>query len=186
MKTDYDPINHIYKIDGRVVPSCTQVLASCGFIDSGWFTEESRERGNEIHYLCEQDDIRSEDLESQKGYLYLQSWKKFKKDFKPVFLEIEQPHFSETYQMGCTPDRIAEFNGDIWILDIKTGAKAPWHILQLAGNRLCTGYRSSRMADIYLCETGYKFVAHPEVCPQQEQIFQCALTVTQAKLAIGL
>jgi hypothetical protein len=53
MMITFDPDTHTYTLDGQTVPSVTQVLQAMGFVDSTWFTEESRTRGKYVHRIIE-------------------------------------------------------------------------------------------------------------------------------------
>ena len=45
MRVTFDKETHIYKIDGVVVPSNTQILSETGLVDSSWYTQEGADRG---------------------------------------------------------------------------------------------------------------------------------------------
>ena len=51
MEFIFDEKNHWFLVAGERWPSITQVLADLGFIDTRWFTKESRDRGSYIHRI---------------------------------------------------------------------------------------------------------------------------------------
>jgi hypothetical protein len=65
-------------------------------------------------------------------YPYLKAWEQFKSDVGKIkWLLIEEPMGSKAGYSG-TPDRIAEINGKIVLIDIKSGQHELWHGFQLA------------------------------------------------------
>ena len=66
---------------------------------------------------------------------YLAAYRRdFLEAFRPRFLAVEAMVCSERYEYGGTADAFAEIDGEIWLLDYKTGAGVyPDSALQLAG-----------------------------------------------------
>ena len=132
----FDEAKHEYRVDGRVVPSVTQVLSEMGFINSEWFTEESRIRGTLVHRLCELWDKDELDPLTVDPRLagYLKAWQKFCRAEEMVWLHIEKKMFHKVLRYAGTPDRIGfDRRGWVTVVDIKTGISAPWHSYQLGG-----------------------------------------------------
>lgn len=152
----YDPLRHEWRDQYGVVPSVTQVLRECGLIDGQWFTEEARLRGQYVAeataLIDDNDQLDEEDLHpALLGYC--KAWRGFKAESKCVILGSEEQVSNAIYRYAGTLDRRVMLNGIETIVDIKTGAAAPWHGLQLAGYAGCFGF-PLRRAGVYLRENG--------------------------------
>ncbi len=127
---------HEYRLDGRVLPSVTQVLWSMGHIDTAWFTEESRIRGTLVHKLCELHDLGTLDVESIDPKLagYLEAWKTFCRMTEIVWTSIEKKAHHPGGSYAGTPDRRGiTSKGKKILVDIKSGPFAQWHRWQIGG-----------------------------------------------------
>lgn len=136
MKLEFDAEQHIYSLNGRIIPSVTQVLKRAGLIGS-FYKKGSAEKGTRIHELTEINDLvpgfipEEPELEG-----YLKAWEAFKANSGAEIIASEMMIYSEKYLFAGTLDRIIKMNDQLWILDIKSGAKAKWHPLQLAAYSL--------------------------------------------------
>ena len=143
----YDDDTHIYwDGTGRKRPSMTGVLKEAGIVDYSMvdpaLLEEKRLLGQEVHaWTAEHDRDGHNDLTtlSTKAVPYAKAWLKFKQDFHPTFVEIEQPRMAKIggpsgILLGGTPDAIVMINRRLWILDKKccTTTQPSWE-LQVAG-----------------------------------------------------
>ena len=169
----FDAFTHTYRVDGRVVPSVTQILeCACRF---EFITQEQLEaagrRGTYVHQLCEASDLDELDDEvEQHGEHWprLLAWRKFCADYGANFSVIETKGYSELYGFAGTVDREAILEKvsptDPWIIDIKTSAAfgKTWGAQTAAYKQIATE-RDSRMAmarraTVRLLENGtYKF-----------------------------
>jgi hypothetical protein len=131
----YIDSTHQYFIDGVEVPSVTTVLKSAGIIDDRFYTEAGRERGTAVHLACQLLDEDDLDWDSVTEEIsgYVKAYQAFKKDsgFKP--LKIEEAVYSRSYQYAGRFDRLGEIDGNLVLMDIKTGSIPKWVELQLAG-----------------------------------------------------
>ncbi len=128
--------DHSYWVDGRQLPSVTQVLDSLGFIKSEWFTEESRIRGTLVHRLCELWDKDELDPLTVDPRLagYLKAWQKFCRSQDMVWTAIEDKRFHRVKRYAGTPDRLGiNRRGRTVTVDIKTGPPALWMCFQAGG-----------------------------------------------------
>jgi hypothetical protein len=130
---------HEYTVDGKVIPSVTQILQDVGLIDLSAIPadrlEAAREFGIAVHSACELSDKGELDESTLDDNLvpYLEAWNKFKKDTHIFLLECERPFFSSTYGFAGTPDRIGMISLPT-IIDIKsTAGLNPITELQTAG-----------------------------------------------------
>ena len=133
---------HEYRLDGRRLPSVTTILSEMDFIDSTWFTEESRQRGIIVHRLCELDDLGSLNPESVDPRLkgYLRAWQKYRDAEDLCFTHIEHRMASSRMGYAGTCDRVGiDRKGRTILIDIKTGSQS-WHIeFQLSAYRFLLG-----------------------------------------------
>ena len=114
---------HEYRLDGRRLPSVTTILKEMGFIDTTWFTEESRQRGIIVHRLCELDDLGSLNPESVDPRLkgYLRAWQKYRDAEDLCFTHIEHRMASSRMGYAGTCDRVGiDRKGRTVLIDIKT------------------------------------------------------------------
>ena len=139
---EFDPALHKYVVAGVELPSVNKVLQDVGLVDTAWFRDGSAEKGIRVHWICEQADKGAGDmrlfmddtLEEYEGYL--DAWEDFKKKSGFVVNLIETPLYSKVLGIAGTLDRIGFLNGNLTIIDIKSGTKLKWHGLQLAGYKM--------------------------------------------------
>ena len=129
----FDPDQHVYKVDGRIVPSVTQIInfdKPSFYLDNG-----AAERGTIVHKLLEEHDlgVGMEFLYEVEYRAFLDQYREFLLDMNPVFEGIESPiHHAKLMYCG-TIDRAGTINGIPFIADIKTGSSVPsWARLQTA------------------------------------------------------
>lgn len=130
MMLTFDPETHIYRLDGEVMPSVTQVLQEAGLIDASWFTEYARTRGTAVHAACHYCDEGDLDESTLDAVIlpYLEGWRKFKEWLKEPFFDIEKPLVDTTWRYAGTPDRVTSCQ----IVDLKTGQESDTWGIQLA------------------------------------------------------
>jgi hypothetical protein len=129
MNVVYHDGTHTYMVDGRVVPSVTQILADQRLIDLTWYTPDGRERGTAVHKAIANQCRGALCFNNKELEPYLEAYNNFQKDCDWVPEIIEQ-------SMGCrfyagTPDQIGKLNKKPAVLDIKTGGITPAVALQL-------------------------------------------------------
>lgn len=172
----FDALNHTYSEDGALLPSVTTVLAAEGFYNPKQFTEASGDRGTEIHLLTQLLDEGKKTLADytlDPLYPYALAWEKFKQDTGAQFIGIEVAVGGKDLGCAGTVDRFAEIRGPLYILDIKSGAKMPWHSIQTAGYKYLSR-RACRRACVYLKDSGkYEFVEYTD--RYDETVWKAAL-----------
>lgn len=154
----FDPGPHVYRWNGEVRPSVTQILQRChdfGFV-SREVLEAAQDRGTYGHALCEADDLSdlNEEAERDGEYFgYLLGWRKFVEAFRPNFTLIEQPLYSQQLGIAGTPDRGCQYleainKTDQWVIDIKTSVSKHkvWGMQLAAYRRLMMEQIHSRWA----------------------------------------
>lgn len=134
---------HRYWLATRRIPGATECLRLTGIINTDWYTEESRVRGNFVHKCCKllaADNLdESSVLPQYKGFI--DGYKLFIKEslFRPDPLRCEIPMMHPAYHYGVTPDQPGTMNGPDVMLEIKTlsdGSVPSWTGLQLAAQAM--------------------------------------------------
>jgi len=119
----FDEMEHAYFLNGKRLPSVTQILKFANLVDDRFFTEEARARGTAVHKAIWYD------IQNDLGEVhpaiepYVQSWYRFRESTKiePIMELCERPQFHPVYHYGGTPDIIAILNGRHVLIDIKSG-----------------------------------------------------------------
>ncbi len=186
----FDAETHTYRIDGERVPSVTQVLQGAGIIDTRWFTEEACTRGTYVALATQWHDEGTLDYDALDEGLkpYLRAWEGFMRAVDAKIVLIEERVFNPTLRYAGTLDRLLEWGGRLWLVDIKTGSKAAWHSLQTAAYAECLGTprrATVHRASIVLAEDAtYKFSPHRS--SSDRDVFRSALNLYHWKSEKGL
>lgn len=129
--------DHIYRVDGVVRPSVTQILERAGLVDYNFLPPSVRtmalERGAAVHLATQLYDEHDLDWDSIPGLVpYVEAWGAAVQHYEFEFTAIEQRGYNDRYGFCGTLDRLARNHSGDWIIDIKCG-EAPWWVrLQLA------------------------------------------------------
>lgn len=183
---DFDPRSHVYKVDGRCVPSVTQVIKRAGLMNDEWYNEEACQRGKYVAEATQLMDLGTLDEDTLDPLLrpYLDAWEAFLTDSRCEVIAIEHTVFNPTYHYAGTIDRWVSWNGKETIIDIKTGQPEAWHGLQTAGYALCFTKLAMQRACVYLSDSGFKVVVHDD--PQDYAAFLAAVTIEHWKRNHGV
>lgn len=188
MVVTFESDGHQYTIDGRPVPSVTQVLSTVGVIEyRGYDHGYGRERGTAVHHATALDDEGDldEDALDDRVRPYLAAWRAFRAEtgFQPSLIEEV---------MGCalgfcgTPDRIGVWDrhpGEV-VLELKTGSTPWWVGLQLAGYEQCYQFASGildppcQLVSVTLKEHGGYSILTPDA-PRSRSLWRASLAVAQ-------
>lgn len=131
----FDAERHHYYIDGRRVPGVTSILVAAGICKPQFYKPGADKKGTAIHEATQEMDVVGTDIGDYPAEIrgYLTAWRNALEAENLLVQQVE-------LQLGClnpayagTADRIVDLEGTSWILDIKSGAKAAWHSLQVAG-----------------------------------------------------
>lgn len=129
----FDAATHTYYENGEVRPHITGMLQAAGWIDSRWYTEESCDRGTQVHSLTADYDLGALDVVScvsrYRGYLL--SHVAAMGVVKPDILAVEEPAISPL-GFGGRPDRVIRAWGMLAILEGKSGGPEKAHSVQTA------------------------------------------------------
>ena len=140
---EFDPAAHRYTLDGRVVPSVTQLLEAAGLVDLDGIDpgvlRRKRELGTWVHAaiaLMLDDDLDVETVWPPAAP-YLAAFDRFRVESRFVFVRelCEQPLVDPVLGFAGTPDLVGRFpeGGATAVLDVKcTYTLAPTCGLQTA------------------------------------------------------
>lgn len=192
MPLTFDADTHTYTLDGRVLPSVTEILGNVFYNpDAEWFTEEARLRGQYVHAAIALDNDGELDRHALDPRLvpYVAAWLTFKSDtdFRP--LAWEQMVYDEARGYAGTFDVIGQLGDNPLfppvLIDYKTGAPPEITALQTAAYaRVAKGDRwpTLRRAGLWLRPDGsYRLTPHSDRA--DERMFLSALEVFQWKTA---
>jgi len=116
---------HQYYIDGREVPSVTQILDllsydTYGQIDKGTLEYAAR-RGSDIHEATQDLDLGLPCEVDGETYPYLSAYCDFTRDYYGISHHmIEQAVYDEEFGYCGTIDRLSRVGSQVWLIDIKT------------------------------------------------------------------
>jgi hypothetical protein len=130
----FDAGVHAYYLDGRQIPSITQMLQLTGWVDDTYYTEASRIRGTAVHDLCTEFDLGALDpAESESRYKgWLLAYQAAMRMLRPSWELIEIPAVHPLHKFGGRPDRKGRVFKLHTIAEIKSGVREKAHKIQLA------------------------------------------------------
>ncbi len=139
---EFDPITHTYRINGRPVPSVTQVL---GDVLPGWKASEwYLQRGSAVHAAAAFI-ARGQEFDFDPAItMQVFALQHFFSQVAPVVLAVEQQVYSEPHQYAGTYDLLCEFGGRRVLIDFKStlGPSVPYQLA--AYGALCPDKRGTR------------------------------------------
>lgn len=157
----FDEAKHEYrrKDTGALVPGVTGILKNAGLIDDD-IDPYYLERGKLIHLACEYHDLGVLNPNTVCDAIlgFVLSYITFRQESPNVIINndgIEKIVYNEQWNYAGTIDRICSVNGLYAIIDLKSGAPARWHGLQLSGYSLAIG-GGYRRYGLYLNKDGRK------------------------------
>lgn len=123
---------------GATFVHITGLLKSAGLTNDRFYTDESRERGHQVHLSTARYDLGSydrDDLIAVNDPLYkgwLLAHVAAMDQIRPQWQAVEEPIVHATLRFGGRPDRYGDVYGAITNVDLKTGAKEDAHAIQTA------------------------------------------------------
>jgi hypothetical protein len=197
----FDGDRHLYSVQGRPVPSVTQVLHSAGLAaDYSMVPSQVLERkriiGTYIHKATQFLDEGSLDLASVDAELqpYLSAYQRFlgESGFRPQLIEHRIVGSIGGMLCGGTVDRVGVMNGQLWIIDLKCVDRLyPGFALQTAGYELLLPkplvppFKYTR-AVLQLRPDGSYKLSPPYDDPSDLDVFRAALITTIWKMNRGM
>ena len=138
---DFDPETHTYSYDGTIYPSVTTIIKDEWPLNTNFYSRNpgATGRGTEIHDLTAKVDRGQDSLDDyigHKHYRELHSWKSFVDRVGAAIEVIEEPFVNVSLKYAGTVDRVMSIDGISTIVDLKSGAAARWHDLQIGAYAL--------------------------------------------------
>lgn len=127
----FDPRTHTYYFESKPIPSVTDILRPA----LTWFSvrsEAAAERGDRVHQACEDIDSGFEPELDDESEPYVRAYQRFLGEANVEIVASEFRAFHPAMRYAGTIDRVIQVNGELEILDLKTGVTAPWMGMQLA------------------------------------------------------
>lgn len=131
----FDADRHQYFYNDVLVPSITQLLDLGGLVNGkDYFTEASRERGQEVHRLCMDYELGVLDLASLDSPFrgYALGYVAAVKALRPKWEQIEVADVHPVLRFGGRTDRTGRVFARATVAEIKSAAKAKHHPIQTA------------------------------------------------------
>lgn len=184
---EFDPEKHIYRLDGVIIPSVSEIIAPL-YDHSGIpakHLENARERGLAVDIACQFDDEGDLDEGSldPETASYVEGWRKFRREweFKPLLIQKPMSHAIHGMAYGMTPDRIGHgkmAEGEI-VVDIKcTAAVERPQRIQLAG--YAAPFDGPRFV-VQLFPKNYKLHDFAKTAKRDDGMFVCCLSMNYWK-----
>lgn len=197
---EFDDVAHIYRVDGEIIPSVTQIIRDAGLMpDPRFYAPGSAARGTASHsavalYLAAKAAKRDPAvIEAWRqelhplirprfdAFLLFEKASKFRAEAWEILVHNPIYRYAGRLDLLC---RLGGSRGERWILDIKTGPPAPWHALQSAAYAACRKEKRNR-ASLHLTKEGdYRFVPHDG--PGDLRMFLAAVPVAAWRRNHGL
>ena len=138
---------HKYLVDGEEVPSVTTILNYMSDVEYGGINkavlEQAARRGSLVHEYTELMDCDALPDEIEYEVVgYLKAYKDFLRDYRPDWLLIEAPLYSEEYRYAGTVDRIGMIDDKLCVVDIKT-VSSPTKMQKFTVSAQTTAYETA-------------------------------------------
>lgn len=140
----FDEETHTYLLDGSLVAGVTSIMSDVGLVDYSGVAPDLLQRsadfGKMAHLYTAYRDLGVLDESSIPGEMkvILDLWEDFKRDHNVKMINVERPVASRVWKFACTPDRVAEVEGKLAVIEFKTtyniSKSVKW---QLAGQQIC-------------------------------------------------
>jgi hypothetical protein len=148
VKIDFDRASHSYRVNGRAVPSVTQVLSPLEDFSRvpRHVLEAAREFGQHVHEACDLYNRGELDWLTLDSALtpYVEGWRQFIDETGAVILASEFPVAHDQLGYAGTPDVLIQMRDKLWIPDIKSTAIVPSTV----------GYQTAAYSKAYQRMTG--------------------------------
>lgn len=160
----YNPDNHEYSIQYDperkiVVPSVTQLLEYGHLVDNSFIDPHYAEDGTEIHTMTELMDkgLYDASLCVDRVHAAMVGYEQFLLEHDVVWELTEQKVFHNELFYAGTLDRLGTVDGNHFLVDIKSGQKYRWHVVQVAAYLMSGIANGVGAADLYLGSCEFKW-----------------------------
>jgi hypothetical protein len=180
--------NHIYRLDGAIIPGFSEIAREMGLSDYSHVSQAVMDAacqfGHAVHSACELHDkgVLDEDSLSLPLVAYLNGWRNFSRDYNVLVVPdwIEAVTGSARWRFGCKPDRVVVIRDKVVVVEIKsTTSIMPAVSLQTAAQKIAVeenyGKVHRRMAVRLTGEDdGCGYCVHEFKNQKDEETFICA------------
>ncbi len=207
----FDPVKHIYTLDGEKLPGITTMLSDCGFTDAKWAKDEHRDRGTAVHELsteiaylerpesayewdgtcgCGAGEACRHQNTLGYGHSFLKGIRSLKFVVEPGMSELGV--YTRLYRCAGTLDFWGFTHGTRkTLIDVKSGKPQYGVAIQLAGYRVMLreshGVETDVSYALWLDKDGkMPKVIQPERPAEDERIFKSLVEVWHWRKAHGL
>jgi hypothetical protein len=158
----------------------TDVIKRCGLVDTTYFDDTARDRGTAVHLACQYFDEGRLDWAAlhESVFPYVEQYARFHRTVHPTITGIELTLEHEQYGLVGHCDRTMIIDENVCVVDLKTGGKAPWHGVQLAGYAMMLDPLHLRRV-LYLSPTAWKLEPYND--RTDFDVFRAALVIERAK-----
>lgn len=182
---EFEPEGHVYRVDGSVTPSVTQILdpyTSLEFVDRETL-RRAAEFGSHVHAACHLFNMDELDRAALDPALepYIAGWERFLDESGAVVVLSEHRVASRKYGYAGTFDSLVHWGKSRRLIDIKSGTVVPKTV----------GPQLAAYAEAYAEESGVKvrdrycihlpgegkYNSHKLTDPRDWSIFQSALNL---------
>ena len=179
----FDEVNHTYTLNGRRLPSVTEVIRSNfgdPFNSREWYMQRGKALHKAIELLCQNkldwSSVHPEVLPR------LKSFENFIKDTNSEVLQNEIRTYSKRLQFAGTTDAVIRMDDIMYLVDFKSSI-TPEVDIQLGGYSILYGGLIKLMA-VELRDNSYmlKIVKNQK---HAERLFMCCLQIHNFKLTRG-
>lgn len=151
-KLVFDAKAHRYYLNGKQIPSVTQIIKGAGLMpDYSHRDMSAAEYGTLVHNAVA--DLITGKPVSVDPFVEcaVMGFKAWQKLYNPQFILCEKLGVSEKYGYAGTCDIGAIIGKNKWLMDFKTGDYSPWHIVQLSAyNEIFRAEKFTKFAALYL------------------------------------
>ena len=130
----FSEVDHTYFLNDREMPSVTQILKQAGYCRPWNGDGSAAWKGRHCHSATLYEDHDDLDWDRLDPVLqpYVAGWRLFKAEtgFVPDLSLAERPCYHKFMRYGGTPDRPGMAKAQRVVVEIKSGAPEPWHLLQ--------------------------------------------------------
>jgi hypothetical protein len=160
----YNPDNHEYSIQYDperkiVVPSVTQLLEYGHLVDTSYIAPHYAEDGTILHFMTELYDqgLYDPSLTVDRVHAAMIGYEQFLLEHDVVWEKSEHKVFHERLFYAGTLDRMGTVDGKRFLVDIKTGSRYRWHVVQVAAYLMSGVVNGAGAADLYLGSCEFKW-----------------------------
>ncbi len=135
----FDDALHKYTLGSKVLPGITGIIKACRYVDTRYYTQETRDRGTHVHlavkYLHKGTLDWSSVLDSYVGYVM--AYERFAREWNLKVSIFERPMFHPDLLFAGTPDIVGTVLDNVpSIVELKTGPVMKWTALQTIAQEL--------------------------------------------------